>query len=146
LYLVGIDAYDEVHSMPWNPRLDSWDLKVRSDEFRSDPMPPPVFGNAELRMTNETGADIWFFYLVNDGMLTAGEEGKDALGEEIWYDGESFEFVPETFRWVLDSFIEAPERPIHLIGYTSDWERYQRTWSPSVDGWKIVLTKEDKER
>lgn len=143
LYLVAFDLMDNLYRMSWTPSVDGWNVVLTDESLVSQPLPEAVFGSSVLRVDNQTGEDIWYLHLSTAQMYVSGNNGSDVLEDDILYAGDTFHLIPESYRWVLQSFTDDPTAPIHVVAYTDDGTVYHRNWSPVRDGWVIELTAED---
>lgn len=143
VYLVAEDLEGDRFVMVWNPSVEPWQITFTSENLLGRPMGEVPYKGATLSLSNATGEDIWFLYLMTELMREDGDEGVDVLGDDIWYTQDSFHLVPESFRWVAEQFVQDPLATLYIRGYTDDEVVYERTWAVA-DGWSIELREVDR--
>jgi hypothetical protein len=72
-------------------------------------------------------------------MRSGNDEGSDVLKDQLLFDGEWVDIIPESFQWVRDELITNPEASLYVTAYSYDDTMYEFKWAPSVDGWEIVI-------
>ena len=139
LYLVGIDASGDAYHLPWDPNTDEWNVRFENSHLFVGSRPEATYDYSPLRLINNTGNDIWFVYLATEEMRSGNDEGSDVLKDQLLFDGEWVDIIPESFQWVRDELITNPEASLYVTAYSYDDTMYEFKWAPSIDGWEIVI-------
>lgn len=97
------------------------------------------FDAGVFMITNNTGYDIWYLYVVTDEMWDTEDWGYDLLGSETLYVDYYAEIYPSDVEWLHDPiFVDWGSR-LHIVAEDVDGDMYHREWYPDTDSWDIYL-------
>ncbi|MCK5155743.1 MAG: trypsin-like peptidase domain-containing protein [Spirochaetales bacterium] len=94
-------------------------------------------------ITNNTGFDIWYLYVITDEMFEAEDQGEDLLGDEILYNEYYAEIDPSLYDWLYDPIFVEWDMRLHILAEDLDGDKYHLEWYPDSDSWEIILTLDD---
>ncbi len=104
---------------------------------------PVGFDAGVFMITNNTGYDIWYLYVITDEMWEADEWGYDLLGSETLYIDYYAEIYPSDVEWLYTPVYEDWGARLHIIAEDVDGDFYHKEWYPDIDSWDIYVYFED---
>jgi hypothetical protein len=90
-------------------------------------------------ITNNTGYEIWYLYVITDDMFAAGEPGEDLLGDEILFPGSYVDIGASLYMWLYDPIYVEWDQRLHILAEDLDGDVYYQEWYPDYDSWDISL-------
>jgi hypothetical protein len=90
-------------------------------------------------ITNNTGYEIWYLYVITDDMFAAGEPGEDLLGDEILFPGSYVDIDASLYMWLYDPIYVEWDQRLHILAEDLDGDVYYQEWYPDYDSWDISL-------
>ncbi|MCF7943405.1 MAG: hypothetical protein K9L21_03120, partial [Spirochaetia bacterium] len=90
-------------------------------------------------ITNNTGYEIWYLYVITDDMFAAGEPGEDLLGDEILFPGSYVDIDASLYTWLYDPIYVEWDQRLHILAEDLDGDVYYQEWYPDYDSWDISL-------
>ena len=107
----------------------NWDTTIPSDDYF-------------LTISNNTGYDLAYLYLLDDEMLALEDWGEDILGDYYLYDQDFMVIDPYEYPWI-DNALQDVFSIITIIALDVDGDLYMKEFLPDLESWDIELTFDD---
>jgi hypothetical protein len=128
IYLVDSDG-DYVYT-PYNPSTDGQFVTFFFDDLYGDEY-------ASIEITNTSGLDIWYLYLVTKEMYVNGDTGEDLLDYYIFYSQETLTLYPFEVDYLYEALYG--DEDLYFIFVDIEGNSYTQKWNPLYDEWRIDL-------
>ncbi len=95
-----------------------------------------------IYITNDTGYEIVYLYILDDEMIDSDDWGIDYLGDFSLPVDEWIPIYPSSFQYIQDQ-IDAYFGMLTILAIDEDNDMYVREWFPGLDSWDIIMTFDD---
>lgn len=104
----------------------------------------PVSSGQTISITNRTGQEIEYLYILDDRMLESDTLGADVLGYSTLPDGHMLSIDPADFSWI-DTAVHDLLQMLTIVASDDLGGMYIHQWIPDLESWEITIGPADHE-
>ncbi len=104
----------------------------------------PISSGQNFSITNQTGQELTYLYILDDLMLESDTLGTDVLGYSTLPDGQMISIDPEDFIWINAAVIDVFQM-LTIVASSDTGEMYLHQWIPDLESWEITISATDHE-